>query len=349
MRVSGRASAEMSRSETVNVAKDTQDRDAENGGYQLYLYVSDEALPAVSDASVVNLTPKSSDADAVLAAITAAGLTAADLRTRTLFIAGPGPVVRAAAVYAAVAGFAGRHLDVSDLDVVTDVRSIHDPLLFPADTPRPESVPESMLFSADDVVEGLDAASLPLVHFAKKVVLNASVSISTTLEALVMVAALRRRGPVEKFPHLLPNGTPLPAGDLDAGLIDLDGLRRAGAQLRRDRRIDDRATVVERLAPSPRAVRLAAAAALPLEEVLARLGSVRDDATGFYRCPRPERHRNGDATPSARLAEHGFRCFRCDAEQVDALRLVMDVRGLAPDAAAAWLLDAAAGVDGLSG
>jgi hypothetical protein len=338
VRVSGRASAEMSRSETVNVAKDTQDRDAENGGYQLYLYVSDEALPAVSDASVVNLTPKSSDADAVLAAITSAGLTAADLRTRTLFIAGPGPVERAAAVYAAVAGFAGRHLDVSDLDVVTDVRSIHDPLLFPADTPRPESAPESMLFSADDVVDGLDAASLPLVHFAKKVVLNASVSISTTLEALVMVAALRRRGPVEKFPHLLPNGTPLPAGDLDTGLVDLDGLRRAGAQLRRDRRIDDRATVVERLALSPRAVRLAAAAALPLEEVLTRLGSVRDDATGFYRCPRPERHRNGDATPSARLAEHGFRCFRCDAEQVDALRLVMDVRGLAPDAAADWLL-----------
>jgi hypothetical protein len=328
----------MSRSETVNVAKDTQDRDAGNGGYHLYLYVSDEALPAVSDASVVNLTPKSSDADAVLAAIAAAGLTAADLRTRTLFIAGPGPVERAAAVYAAVAGFAGRHLDVSDLDVVTDVRSIQDPLLFPADSPRPESVPESMLFSADDVVEGLDAASLPLVHFAKKVVLNASVSISTTLEALVMVAALRRRGPVEKFPHLLPNGTPLPAGDLDTGLVDLDGLRRAGAQLRRDRRIDDRATVVERLAPSARAVRLAAAAALSLEEVLTRLGSVRDDATGFYRCPRPERHRNGDATPSARLAEHGFRCFRCDAEQVDALRLVMDVRGLAPDAAADWLL-----------
>jgi len=341
VRVFVEASAEMSRSETVNVAKDTQDRSAENGGYQLYLYVSDEALPAVSDASVVNLTPQSADADAVLAAISAAGLSAADLRTRTLFIAGPGPVERAAAVYAAVAGFAGRHLDVSDLDVVTDVRSIHEPLLFPADTPRPESVPESMLFSADDVLKGFDPAVLPLVHFTKKAVLNASVSISTTLEALVMVAALRRRGPVEKFPYLLPNGTPLPDGDLDTGLIDLDGLRRAGAQLRRDRRIDDRATVVERLVPSPRVIRLAAAAALPLEEVLARLGSVRDDATGFYRCPRPERHRNGDATPSARLAEHGFRCFRCDAEQVDALRLVMDVRGLAPDAAADWLLDAA--------
>lgn len=328
----------MDRSETVNVAKDTSERDADNGGYQLYLYVSDESLPAVSDASLANLTPGGVDADAVLGAITAAGLTAADLRTRTLFIAGTGPVERAAAVYAAVCGFAGRHLDVSDLDEVTDVRSIHEPLLFPPDTPRPESVPESMLFSADDVVNGLDPASLPLVHFAKKVVLAASVSVSATLEAVVMVAALRRRGPLEKFPLLLPANTPLPEGDLEGGLVDLDALRRAGAQLRRDRRIDDRATVVERLEPSARTSRLARAAALPLEDVLTRLGSVRDDATGFYRCPRPERHRNGDATPSARLAEHGFRCFRCDAEQVDALRLVMDVKGFAPDSAAEWLL-----------
>lgn len=337
---SGKASADMGRADTGIVAKDTMQRDgrSDDGGYQLYLYVSDDALPAVSDASLVNLTPKGADADSVLAAISAAGLTAADLRTRTLFIAGAGPVERAVSVYAAVCGFAGRHLDVSDLEAVTDVRSIHDPLLFPADTPRPESVPESLLFSADDVLAGLDPAVLPLVHFARRVVLTASVSVSTTLEALVMVAALRRRGQVEKLPFLLPAGSPLPEGDLDAGLIDLDALRRAGAQLRRDRRIDDRATVVERLEPTARALRLVEAAALPLEEVLTRLGSIRDESSGFYRCPRPERHRNGDATPSARLAEHGFRCFRCDAEQVDALRLVMDVKGLGPDAAAEWLL-----------
>lgn len=333
-----RASADGGRSETENVAKDSADRDTGNGGYQLYLYVSDEPLPAVSDASLADLTPKGADTDSVLAAISAAGLTAADLRTRTLFIAGPGPVERAVAVYAAVCGFAGRHLDVSDLDEVTDVRSIHEPLLFPADVPRPESVPETMLVSADDVVGGLDPASLPLVHFAKKVVLGASAAVAATLEAVVMVAAIRRRGQLEKFPLLLPSNTPLSEGDLEGGLLDLDALRRAGAQLRRDRRIDDRATVVERLDRTERSQRLAEAAASPLEDVLSRLGSVRDEATGFYRCPRPERHRNGDATPSARLVDHGFRCFRCDAEQVDALRLVMDVRSLGPDAAAEWLL-----------
>ena len=341
-----RASADPSRSETVNVTTNSKgntssverDTAANDGGYQLYLYVSDEAMPAISDASVVNLTPKSHDAESVLATITAAGLTAADLRTRTLFIAGTGPVERAVAVYSAVCGFAGRHLDVSDLDVVTDVRSIYDPLLFPVDAPRPESVPERVLVSADDVLAGLDPQILPHVHFAKKVVLGASVSVSTTLEALVMLSALRRRGPVEKFPLLLPANTDLPEGSLEEACLDLDALRRGGAQLRRDRRIDDRGAIVERLEPTPRALRLAQAAARPLEDVLARLGSVRDDSTGFYRCPRPERHRNGDATPSARLTEQGFRCFRCDAEQVDALRLVMDARGLGPDAAAEWLL-----------
>lgn len=333
-----KASADMRRSETVNVAKDKPDRDAENGGYQLYLYVSDEPMPSVSDASLVNLTPLTLGTDAVLAAITTAGLTAADLRTRTLFIAGTGSVERALSVYAAVCGFAGRHLDVSDLEQVTDTRSVYEPFLLPADVPRPESTHESMLFSADDVVNGLDPLVLPLVHFAKKVVLGASTSVSTTLEALMMLSALRRRGPVEKFPLLLPSGVTLPEGDLDEGLLDLDALRRSGAQLRRDRRIDDRATVVERLEPSVRSARLVEASLLPLEDVLTRLGSIRDDSSGFYRCPRPDRHRNGDATPSARLAEHGFRCFRCDAEQVDALRLVMDVKSMGPDAAAEWLL-----------
>lgn len=316
----------------------TKQDSANDGGYQLYLYVSDEPLPEVSDASLVDLTPKGHDTGSVLAAIASAGLTAADLRTRTLFIAGTGPVERAAAVYAAVAGFAGRHLDVSDLEAVTDVRSIHDPLLFPDDAARPDEVSDGLLLSADDVLAGLDPASLPAVHFAKKVAVGASASVSTTLEAVVMVSALRRRGPVEKFPHLLPAGSTLPEDLAASEALDLDALRRAGAQLRRDRRIDDRAAVVERLPASDRSARLVAAAAVPLEGVLDRLGSVRDEATGFYRCPRPDRHRNGDATPSARLAEHGFRCFRCDAEQVDALRLVMDVKALGPDAAADWLL-----------
>jgi len=324
----------------VTVTKHTREHEGADNGveYELYLYVSDEALPAVSDASVVNLTSKGHDLDSVLATITAAGLTAADLRTRTLFLAGPGPVERAVAVYAAVCGFASRHLDFSDLEEVTVVKSVYEPLLVSGELPRPSETPESLVLSADDMLAGLDQEMVPSVHYAKKVVLGAAVAVASTLEAFVMVSALRRRGPVERFPSLMPAGVSLPEGDLTAGLVDLDALRRAGSQLRRDRRIDDRATIVERLEPTVRALRLAEAAALPLEEVLTRLGSVREDSTGFYRCPRPERHRNGDATPSARLAEHGFRCFRCDAEQVDALRLVMDVKSLGPDAAAEWLL-----------
>jgi hypothetical protein len=331
------------------VDRHTVEQDTTETGieYELYLYVSDDPLPAVSDASVVDLTPKDRSAEAVLAAIVSAGLTAADLRTRTLFLAGSGPVERAVSVYAAVCGFAGRPLDFSDLDEVTVVRSIYDPLVLPTELPRPAETPEQMVVSAADVVAGLDAAVLPAVHFAKRVALGASSSMTSTLEAFVTLAALRRRGPVEKFPHLMPADSPLPGDDFDGSLLDLDALRRAGAQLRRDRRIDDRDTVVERVAATPRSLRLVAAAALPFDGVLSRLGSVRDESTGFYRCPRPERHRNGDATPSARLSEHGFRCFRCDAETVDALRLVMDVRGLAPDAAADWLLDTAAMVDDL--
>jgi hypothetical protein len=33
------------------------------------------------------------------------------------------------------------------------------------------------------------------------------------------------------------------------------------------------------------------------------------------------------------------RCYRCDGERVDSLRLTMDVLGLSPDEAAAWLVE----------
>jgi len=303
-----------------------------NGGaavpYLLYLHVGDDALPAVSDATIVDLTPASAALEDVVAALGAAGLTAADLRTRTLFIAGSGPVARALAVYAAVCGFAGRLLDVSDLSDVLDVRSLAESPI-PVDlASRPEVVDEEVAVSVAELLAGVPVDAARALHFAKRAVLTGADAAAASFEALVLLAALRRRGHADRLPSVAADGA----------VLDLETYRREGAQSRRSRRIDDRDSVVPAVARTDRQERLVTAAGLDLAAVLARLGSLPDPATGFFRCPRPERHRNGDATPSARLGEQGFRCFRCDAEQVDALRLVMDVKGIGPDAAADWLL-----------
>jgi hypothetical protein len=279
-------------------------------------------------------------ADAGLAAIVTAGLTAADLRTRTLFIAGPGPVEAALVVYAALCGFASRKLDVSDLREVLEARSLDATL---GDIPALDDAPEHVLVGPATAFDGRTALAVhdaATIASSRKAFFQAGTA--TTMEALesfVAISAIRRRKNAERFPYLVldPAFDPT-AADLAASCVDLDDVRRRAAQLRRDRRIDDRGSLVDPLEPTDRQRRLLEASALPLGPVLVRLGSHEDPSTGFWRCPRPERHRNGDANPSAKIHDDGFRCFRCDLEQVDALRLTMDTKGLGPDAAADWLL-----------
>jgi hypothetical protein len=67
------------------------------------------------------------------------------------------------------------------------------------------------------------------------------------------------------------------------------------------------------------------------------LGATTPDGV-LWHCPRPDRHRNGDANASMRVDEQGARCFRCDPEKIDSLRLVADVRGISFDEAADWIL-----------
>lgn len=308
--------------------------------YLLYLYVGQGEMPRIDQASVVELTPTAATADAALAAIVAAGLTAADLRTRTLFIAGPGPVDAALVVYAALCGFASRKLDVSDLREVLDARSLDATL---GDIPALDDAPEHVVVGPATPLDGRSALT---VHDAASIASSrkaffqiGAATTMETLESFVAISAIRRRKNTERFPYLVLSEAFDPTvDDAASSCIDLDDVRRRAAQLRRDRRIDDRGSLVDPRELTDRQRRLVEASALPLGPVLIRLGSHEDPTTGFWRCPRPERHRNGDANPSAKIHEDGFRCFRCDLEQVDALRLTMDTKGLGPDAAADWLL-----------
>lgn len=310
--------------------------------YLLYLYVGNGDLPRIDQASVVDLTPKDSSIEAALDAITSAGLTAADLRTRTLYIAGPGPVQASLVVYAALCGFAGRKLDVSDLREVLEAHVLDGHLaqqVLPATPVEFISVGPGAVSDGRDTVDSQATAD---VHAARRAFFHSgTASAMEALESLIAIIAIRVRKGSDRFPYLVPGDVENfdPASEeATSQCVDLDDLRRRAAQLRRDRRIDDRGSLVPVVELTERQQRLVSASALPLDGVLIRLGAHEDSETGFWRCPRPERHRNGDANPSAKIHQDGFRCFRCDLEQVDALRLTMDTKGLSPDDAANWLL-----------
>ena len=328
---------------TQNDATQSDSRSADPAApYLLYLYVGNGDLPRIDQASVVDLTPKDSSPQAALDAITTAGLTAADLRTRTLYIAGPGPVQASLVLYAALCGFAGRKLDVSDLREVFEAHILDGHLVQQASPATPVefvSVGPGAGLKGTTIV---DSESTTAIHAARRAFFHcAAASAIEALESFITLSAIRARKGSERFPYLVPGDVENFDPESEEAIsqcIDLDDLRRRAAQLRRDRRIDDRGSLVPVEELTKRQQRLVSAAALPLNDVLTRLGSHEDSETGFWRCPRPDRHRNGDANPSAKIHQDGFRCFRCDLEQVDALRLTMDTKGLSPDDAADWLL-----------
>lgn len=329
---------------------DTASSRSSDNTYQLYVFCGSDEMPAASDASVMRIAPAGDSADDVLAAITASGITAADLRTRTLFMLGSVPTLRAVMTYAALSGFAGRLLDFSDLSEVFEVRPLLTQLHEAPDAGKPETdkpgsgntdiengegaaAPEGSTSVIDLSVESIPGEFSPelvsKIRYAKEFTVLLTDEPAKALEAFVFVTGLRFRGGVERFPLVALQGT---------APVDTDVLRREAATARRNRRTDDRGSLVPKEVASSRTSTLRTAAAADPAAVLTALGSVMNAETGFWRCPRPERHRNGDANPSARLSEEGFRCFRCDVEQVDPLRLVMDAKDLCPDDAAEWIL-----------
>jgi hypothetical protein len=314
--------------------------------YQVCLYVGSQP-PALDDVKVVDLTPASLDADAVLAPIKASGLTPADLRARVFFLA-DGDRDKALAVYAALLGFAGRRLDLSTgggFVVAADFEASARRL---PDAGRPSDPIDHLQLGAVThpvirsiaVADALTPDDVSAVRFARRLRFVPADNPIAALAQLIAVAAIRsRRDGTDRLPYLCAGDEPLAEDPAAIVGTCLDTLRRAGVELRRSLRSDDRGALVDRLDASPRQLRLLAGADLPIEATLVRLGAKDDPETGLWHCPRPGRHTNGDAHASMKVIKGKTQCFRCDSERVDSLRLTMDSLTLSADEAAAWLAD----------
>lgn len=305
--------------------------------YEVILYHG-STEPVVEGASAVirlaAVTPQE-----VVGALKAAGITPSDLRARTLFLADEFADQRVTlALYAALCGFAGRRLDFSTGAGLTNAAGLHHAGVTAEDEGRPDQPADTVTVGrpfadepAVDPSQPLDPSAVTLLRHARKVLLRPNTrGNQALLTQFVVMAAIRVRNGAEHFPALAED---------NGEIVELDLLRREGSELRRSIHTDVRDALAEPMAVTARQKTLTdAAARLGMEDVLLRLGSEQHPETGYWRCTRPGRHRNGDANPSMRVVEGKIRCFRCDTEPVDPLRLVMDTLDLAPDAAAEFLL-----------
>jgi hypothetical protein len=271
--------------------------------------------------------------------LSASGLSPADLRSRSLLVVGT-DAPTACALYATLIGLSGRFLDVSDGQRVVAAEQVAQAAAAWSNTGRlGEPVPEAQIghqhptLPSVGVGAALSPAEVSIVSYARRLRFVPPPDPLVALTQLIAIAAVRRRGLDQRLPVLTAGEEP---ADLAAG-IELETLRQAGQDLRRRLDLPERSALVDAVAPTVRQERLTATAGADLAATLLRLGARQNESTGLWHCPRPERHTNGDANASMKLTGSGLRCFRCDAERIDALRLVIDTLGCTPDEAADWL------------
>lgn len=312
--------------------------------YQVCLYCGPNP-PKAENMTVINVTPKSSSPEDVLETLRTCGLTPADLRARTVFLA-EGDETTAMAVYAALIGFSNRRIDVASGSDLLDVAPIHEMAKRLEDEGKPLEPAEIVQVGVvhpdiPSVGAGttLTEAQVTLIRYARHArFAPVGEGVISALSQLILVSGVRVRNNSDRLPVLVKGDEPIPEPESEEVVgIDLDAIRREAIEFRRTQRFDERSAIVAPVEPSARQLALQEAAATPIEETLDRLGAQLDEETGLWHCPRPDRHTNGDANASLKVAKGLVRCYRCDAEAVDSLRLTADTMGISVDEAAVWL------------
>ena len=322
-----------------------------SGGYQVCVHVGPRPDGISPQARFVELKVAAPTPEAVLTALAATDLTPGDFRADAVCSL-ESDRDTAVLVYAALVGFAQRRLDLISGGRIVDAGRIDSVSRGIADAGKPDPVPNQVQVGVVDnpnlhsilFASQLSAVDASAIRYSRRVRLAPAVEVSAAVTQFLVVAGLRARGTVDRFPYLVAGDEPAAPADaqLQVPGVCLDTLRAAALDLRRKHRIGDRKCMVPAVEMDPRRKALEAGASVPIETAMRLLGARQNPDTGLWHCPRPQRHNNGDANASMRAMKGQVRCYRCDGERVDSLRLAMDVLGLSPDEAAAWLVHQAA-------
>ena len=303
--------------------------------YQVILYLGNN-LPVIEGVSVVDITPKDTTLESISYAISQANLTAADMRAKTLLVIDGISIEMALSVYSLILGFAARRINISVNGEIIDAATLNHFGLISKDGGKPSEPAEYIILKNSDFKEELPIDFITQLRYAKRCLLPLDTNLKETLEIFIRAAGIRIRNNGDHLPTLSKSSN---ANEEDESLIiDTNSFRKLGNELRRMVKTDDRGAIVRPGEVTPRDLNLEKAAKLPIEIALQYLGSYVDETGEFWRCPRPERHRNGDLNPSMKISEEKVRCYRCDLESIDGLRLIMDSLDVTPDEASKIIL-----------
>jgi hypothetical protein len=310
--------------------------------YQLVVSCGAEQAPQLDGVKVIDLstsTPDAQSAHPVLAALEASSLNSGDVRSRILFMLDPAvQALTAVASYAAFTAFCGRRVDASRGADRHDTAALELQLRNTPDAGK--LAPLDLVVIGDgeipadieaETVHRTSASWTPsdysAIQQARKALVFLPQDPFAAIGSFIAVSSLRARNDVERFPIVALAGE----------VLDTDELRKASVEVRRSQRTEASSHLAPKATVSARSRDMLAACAVPVEAVMVALGST-TPGEGLWHCPRPKRHANGDANASMRVERGKGRCFRCDAERVDAVRLVADARSWSADEAAEWIL-----------
>lgn len=320
------------------------------GRYTVVVAVGDAVPDPPEGVTVYRMGVPAPTPESVRAEIDRSGVPPNATRADTVVVFGADVGLKEAlAAYAGLVGYAHRRLDAltgsglveawvwdeSGRSAAPGEKADPVPAQIQVGRPRPD------LPSVSLDLDRPDPEAAALLRDARRVRWVPPAGLAQAISEFLYIAGVRARGEHDRFPFLAEGDEPPPPpGDPTAQVgVCLDTIRFAASGLRRDKLARRPAALAPAAEPTERQRRLERLAGVSPEAVLLALGSVRDPETGFWRCPRPWRHRNGDANPSAQVDDRGVRCMRCDAESLDPLRLVADVLSVTVDEAADWLED----------
>lgn len=273
------------------------------------------------------LTPGSCTPDHVVDALTQAGVTAADIRSHAeLDLDATLTTADVLTTLSVIYGLTGRWVRTVIDGNAEDFTTIADQASELAHSFKRKN--PAVTYTDVQVDPHGAPPEVSTIRFAPNVTLLPG-SPAELVSKFVFVSALRFRR-TEHFPNYLPA-----PGEEE---IHLDKARRAGGKLR----ADTRPKVGNHLAPEadlPDRLRdMAAAGRVDIDKVMTALGAVHNTDEDRWHCPRPQRHTNGDRTPSMMMYDDNTtQCFRCDAEHVDPVRLVADSLNITGDEAVVWI------------
>jgi len=316
--------------------------------YIVCLYTGSK--PDINAQTFINLTPESVSVEDLLTAIGSANITSADLKAKTL-LSLEGDVERSVLLYTILVGFAGRRVDFLADGVLVDGSNLYNSVYDMVKAlEKPEVLPDYIQLSKEsnsslewvDLNAKISTEQLFRIRYSRRVRISLDdISTAKALTTLITVAAIRNRNGSDRYPMLVKNyndqlfvDPSLPEEERVGFGYDLEQIRRKGNESRRENRLDDRTAVVDKIESTERIESIAKAALVDVSKALVMLGSEYNSETEFWRCPRPTRHRNGDANPSMKIIEGKVRCFRCDQEPMDAVRLIVDTLNITADDAA---------------